>query len=84
MADDCRAIIGSINLAPGSFDDRRELAIELNDEKVIDRLNEILSLDWKNSHGIDLTDEGLFADLEDKVDDPEGKRLLCMKDEGSK
>ena len=27
-----RAIIGSINLAPGSFDSRRELAIEVDDE----------------------------------------------------
>lgn len=28
LADGLRAIVGSINLAPGSFDDRRELAIE--------------------------------------------------------
>ena len=31
LADDARAIIGSINLAPGSFDSRRELAIEVDD-----------------------------------------------------
>ena len=29
LADGERAIIGSINLAPGSFDSRRELAIEV-------------------------------------------------------
>jgi phosphatidylserine/phosphatidylglycerophosphate/cardiolipin synthase-like enzyme len=28
LADGLRAIVGSINLAPGSFDDRQELAIE--------------------------------------------------------
>ena len=29
LADEARAIVGSINLAPGSFDTRRELAIEV-------------------------------------------------------
>jgi phosphatidylserine/phosphatidylglycerophosphate/cardiolipin synthase-like enzyme len=38
LADGKRAIIGSINLAPGSFDARRELAIETDDHKVIKRL----------------------------------------------
>ena len=32
LADGERAVIGSINLAPGSFDSRRELAIEVDDE----------------------------------------------------
>jgi phosphatidylserine/phosphatidylglycerophosphate/cardiolipin synthase-like enzyme len=31
LADGKRAIIGSINIAPGSFDSRRELAIETDD-----------------------------------------------------
>jgi len=66
LADGCRAIIGSINLAPGSFDDRRELAIEVHDEEIIERLHEIAKHDWENSHPLDLTDEGLFADLEDR------------------
>jgi phosphatidylserine/phosphatidylglycerophosphate/cardiolipin synthase-like enzyme len=33
LADDARAIIGSINLTPGSFDARRELAIETDDPR---------------------------------------------------
>jgi phosphatidylserine/phosphatidylglycerophosphate/cardiolipin synthase-like enzyme len=33
FADGVRAIVGSINLAPGSFDSRRELAIEFRDER---------------------------------------------------
>ncbi len=35
LADGLRAIVGSINLAPGSFDSRRELAIEVHDDEVV-------------------------------------------------
>lgn len=69
FADGVRAIIGSINLAPGSFDSRRELAIEVRDEDVLDRIHKIVHYDWENSHPIDLSDEGLMADLEDKDPD---------------
>jgi phosphatidylserine/phosphatidylglycerophosphate/cardiolipin synthase-like enzyme len=64
LADGCRAIVGSINLAPGSFDDRRELAIEVHDAAIAERLHEIAHFDWHNSHPLDLTDAGLFEDLE--------------------
>jgi cardiolipin synthase A/B len=64
LADGERAIIGSINLAPGSFDSRRELAIEVDDKQIVDRLHEIVKRDWKNAHPMDLSDEGLLADLE--------------------
>ncbi len=64
LADECRAIVGSINLTPGSFDDRRELAIEVNDDVIIERLHTIAKFDWENSHRLDLTDAGLFEDLE--------------------
>jgi phosphatidylserine/phosphatidylglycerophosphate/cardiolipin synthase-like enzyme len=64
LADECRAIIGSINLTPGSFDDRRELAIEVNDDAIIERIFTIAKFDWENSHKLDLTDAGLFEDLE--------------------
>jgi cardiolipin synthase A/B len=63
LADGERAIIGSINLAPGSFDSRRELAIEVDDKHIVDRLHQIVKRDWKHSHPLDLTDEGLLADL---------------------
>ncbi len=43
LADGERAIIGSINLAPGSFDSRRELAIEVDDKHIVDRLHEVVS-----------------------------------------
>ena len=64
LADGERAIIGSINLAPGSFDSRRELAIEVRDKHIVDRLHEVVHHDWKHAHELDLTDEGLLADLE--------------------
>ena len=38
LADSSRAIIGSINLAPGSFDSRRELAIEVHKAELVERL----------------------------------------------
>ena len=63
LADGERAIIGSINLAPGSFDSRRELAIEVDDKHIVDRLHEIVKRDWKHARPLDLTDEGLMADL---------------------
>jgi phosphatidylserine/phosphatidylglycerophosphate/cardiolipin synthase-like enzyme len=65
LADNVRGIVGSINLAPGSFDSRRECAIEVRDEDVVGRLHEVTHGDWKNSHPLDLTDEGLMGELED-------------------
>jgi cardiolipin synthase len=65
LADGERAIIGSINLAPGSFDSRRELAIEVRDDHVVKRIHSVLKHDWENSHPLDLTDEGLLAELKD-------------------
>ena len=72
LADHSRAIVGSINLTPGSFDDRRELAIEVNDSHIIDRLKTVATADWENSHKLDLSDEGLFADLKNRLDETEG------------
>src|SRR5262244_4134392 len=63
LADGKRAIIGSINLAPGSFDSRRELAIETEHHHTVRRLEKVAAEDWENSHKLDLSDEGLLADL---------------------
>jgi cardiolipin synthase A/B len=65
LADHSRAIVGSINLAPGSFDSRRELAIEVHSPEVVERLRKIAHHDWEHSHPFDLTDEGLLAELEE-------------------
>ena len=64
LADHSRAIVGSINLTPGSFDSRRELAIEVNAANVVHRLDRVARHDWKHSHPLDLTDAGLLAELE--------------------
>jgi cardiolipin synthase len=64
LADGERAVVGSINLAPGSFDARRELALEVDSHHVVDRLSKVARHDWENSSPIDLSDEGLRADLE--------------------
>jgi cardiolipin synthase A/B len=65
LADGLRAVVGSINLTPGSFDSRRELAIEVHEGEVVDRLHGIVKEDWANSRPLDLSDEGLLADLHD-------------------
>jgi phosphatidylserine/phosphatidylglycerophosphate/cardiolipin synthase-like enzyme len=63
LADDARAIVGSINIAPGSFDSRRELAIEVDDQHIIKRIRKTLTDDWENSKSLDLSDEGLLREL---------------------
>ncbi|HEY4326959.1 MAG TPA: phospholipase D-like domain-containing protein [Mucilaginibacter sp.] len=78
LADGVRAIVGSINLAPGSFDHRRELAIEIHDEDIVERLQEIAHHDWKHSHPLDLSDEGLFEDLEHRGEGGSEKLVLNL------
>jgi phosphatidylserine/phosphatidylglycerophosphate/cardiolipin synthase-like enzyme len=63
LADHARAIIGSINLAPGSFDSRRELAIQVDDDHIIHRIHKTLEHDWVNSKPLDLSVEGLLEEL---------------------
>jgi phosphatidylserine/phosphatidylglycerophosphate/cardiolipin synthase-like enzyme len=79
LADHARAIVGSINLAPGSFDSRRELAIEVDDEHVVKRLSKIVKRDWEHSHPIDLTDEGLLEEFKKhKMEEAEDLALGTM------
>lgn len=61
VADGARAIVGSINLAPGSFDSRRELAIETDGKHVLDRLVAVFDHDWHHAHELDLSDRSLLA-----------------------
>ncbi len=63
LADGKRAIVGSMNIAPGSFDSRRELAIEIDDKHIVKRLKEVFQSDWENSKPIDLSDDGIRNDL---------------------
>jgi len=85
LADGNRAIIGSVNLAPGSFDARRELAIEVKDAAVIEPLQHVVRHDWEHSEPLDLTDAGLEADLK-KRGGTDGSALVLdgSGDEGKK
>ena len=67
LADKSRAL-GSMNLSPGSLDTRRELAIELKDHHVMTRLWSIVHHDWKDSHPLDLSDEGPRTNLAKHTD----------------
>ena len=82
LADGVAAIVGSINLAPGSLDERRELAIEVRDQEVVERLYKVAQHDWNHSHPLDLSDEGLLADLEDRAE--EAARLGIVDENGGK
>jgi phosphatidylserine/phosphatidylglycerophosphate/cardiolipin synthase-like enzyme len=64
VADKARAVVGSINLTSSSFDDRRELAIQLDDAEVVDRLVRVMHNDWRNSHVLDLSDSAVLSDLQ--------------------
>jgi cardiolipin synthase A/B len=64
LADGERAIVGSMNLAPGSFDERRELAIEVSDDHIIKRLEHTFMRDWDHSHRMDLSDQGIVKEME--------------------
>jgi phosphatidylserine/phosphatidylglycerophosphate/cardiolipin synthase-like enzyme len=78
VADGVAAIVGSINFAAGSLDGRRELAIESRNDEVVERLHNVARHDWEHSHPLDLSDEGLLADLEDRIED--GAQLLALDD----
>lgn len=84
LADGCRAIIGSINLTAGSFDERRELAIEVHDQQVIGRLENIAHHDWKHSHPMDLTDEGILYDFESHGEATDIEKLILDTDHDKK
>jgi cardiolipin synthase A/B len=76
LIDHKRVIVGSINLAPGSFDSRRELAIDVRDRHIVKRMIKIVRHDWKHSHPLDLTDAGLLAELERHHIDPEDELAI--------
>jgi cardiolipin synthase len=84
LADGAVAIVGSINLAPGSFDSRRELAVEVRDDHIVKRLHKVAHHDWENSHPLDLSDEGLLADLEDREGGGAEKLVLDAAEEKHK
>ena len=81
LADEEQAVIGSINLSPGSFDYRRELAIQVDDPHMVKRLRKTAHHDWDSSHKLDLSDDGLFDDLKDKYSDVVDRLGLHVDDD---
>jgi hypothetical protein len=53
------------------------LAIEVCNEAVVDRLRKVARHDWEHSRALDLSDEGLLADLEDRIEG--GDHLLGLE-----
>jgi phosphatidylserine/phosphatidylglycerophosphate/cardiolipin synthase-like enzyme len=49
IADENKTIGGSINLSPGNFDLRRELAIEIKSKRVLKRFVQVSRRDGKQS-----------------------------------
>jgi phosphatidylserine/phosphatidylglycerophosphate/cardiolipin synthase-like enzyme len=80
IADNKRAIVGSINLSPGSFDDRRELAIETGSEHVVKRLVRTAEHDWKRSRKLPLSDQAVQANLEGHGVEDLGRLALDFHD----
>src|SRR5262245_41765181 len=63
LVDEDRAVVGSMNMTPGSFDQRRELGIEVSDEMILKRLKTTFERDWEHSHPLDLSDEGIRREM---------------------
>ncbi len=50
-------------------------------DDIVERLQKIARHDWENSHALDLTDEGLFTDLEERGNGGADKLVLRADDE---
>jgi hypothetical protein len=53
-------------------------AIQSRNDEVVDRLRKVARHDWEHSHPLDLSDEGLLADLEDRIEN--SAQLLALDD----
>ncbi|NMN97623.1 phospholipase D-like domain-containing protein [Antrihabitans stalactiti] len=56
IADNTRALVGSMNIDRSAFDLRRELGIETDDLTVVQRLKGVFDTDWDLSHHYDPPD----------------------------
>jgi phosphatidylserine/phosphatidylglycerophosphate/cardiolipin synthase-like enzyme len=56
LADDARALIGSMNIDRSAFDLRRELGMIVDDGLIVKRLGEVFDRDWDDAHRWDAPD----------------------------
>jgi hypothetical protein len=52
----------------------------VHDDEIVERLHQVAKHDWENSHPLDLSDEGLFADLDDRNEDNAAYLALDVDD----
>jgi cardiolipin synthase A/B len=81
LADGKQGIVGSMNIAPGSFDERRELGIEVTDERIVKTLKRTFDRDWENSHQLDLSDEGILKEMSEHGHSNLGSLALDSKED---
>jgi len=63
LADGRRAVVGSINLTPGTLECRRDLAIEVDDIDIVTGIEEIFLEDWHNARRYDLSHKQVIRRL---------------------
>lgn len=70
-------LIGSLQMRqqPGMHIGSRRL--DMRDDDVTERLHKVAQHDWENSRPLDLTDQGLLADLEEHYADSAEKLALA-------
>lgn len=56
IADEKRALVGSMNIDRSAFDLRRELGTTIHDETIVERLGQTFESDWESSHSYDPPD----------------------------
>jgi cardiolipin synthase len=56
LADEKRALVGSMNIDRSAFDLRRELGIIVDDGPIVDRLGQVFEHDWSQSHKYEAPD----------------------------
>jgi cardiolipin synthase len=73
IADERRALVGSMNIDHKSFDMRRELGIVLEDKPIVDRLAAVFEHDWQLGENYVPPDplQATSRDSDDPPDDPD-------------
>lgn len=75
IADNERALLGSMNIDRSAFDMRRELGITITDPEIVTRLKQVFDTDWDLSHHYDPPDP-LDPSTHHEDDFPHDKDLM--------
>ncbi len=69
IADDVRALVGSMNIDRSAFDLRRELGVVVSGPAAVKRLRSVFAEDWESSHRYEVPDP-LLAHMDTENDFP--------------